>query len=174
MFSCQSVLCVRLGLQLHACCLACCMACMWLCVHTQFLGRSQTAEMSWQPGVYGDVHHGAMQTMHMHVAHAAMLMYPCRKGVVTSTTQAHILPCFGTDYSQAAISLADMDHAVCTQVLPIRLPMYPILGCGETSSTACLNKVSVCFKVCCGNNISTCPIIDFLSLFSYSIVALIL
>lgn len=104
---------------------------------------------------------------------AEEVLYPCRGGVVTSTIQAHVLPCVGTDYLQAAISLADMDHAVCTQVLPIRPPMYPILECGETSSTACLNKASVCFKVCCGIHISTCPIIDFLSLFFYRSMELV-
>lgn len=48
-------------------------------------------------------------------------------------------------------------HAVCTQVLPIRLPVYPILECGEASCAACLNKVSVCFTVCCMIHTFICP-----------------
>ena len=90
-----------------------------------------------------------------------MLMLQCTcvlaECVVTSTAQAHVLPRFGTAYLQAALSLAEMDLVVCMQKLPIRLPMYPILECGETSSSACLNTVSVSFKVCYRIHIPTCP-----------------
>ena len=55
---------------------------MWICM------RTLIPALSWQSGVYGDAEHGAMQTMYIYVAHAAMPMHPCKEGAVLTTSQA--------------------------------------------------------------------------------------